>query len=82
MGPAARDAIRTGLHMDGVHQRRGRADLVRRCSQRSLVMQMILVNIVRWLMIIAAIVLSPFYALWVGGGWICDRMDAKSRTIN
>ncbi len=36
-----------------------------------------MVNIVRWLMILAAIMLSPLYALWVGCGWIADRMEER-----
>jgi len=36
-----------------------------------------LVNIVRWLMILMAILLSPLYALWVGCGWIADQLEHK-----
>jgi hypothetical protein len=38
-----------------------------------------LVNIVRWLMILTAIVLSPFYALWVAGWAICDARERRRR---
>jgi cytochrome bd-type quinol oxidase subunit 1 len=36
-----------------------------------------IVNLVRRLMILAAIVLAPFYALWVGCGWIADQVERK-----
>jgi len=36
-----------------------------------------MVNVARWLMIVAAILLSPLYALWVGAGWIADRMEER-----
>ena len=38
-----------------------------------------MVTLVRYLMILVAILLSPFYALWVGGGWAADRLE-KHRT--
>lgn len=43
-----------------------------------------MINLVRWLMILAAIALAPLWALWVGCGWIADRMERKrwaSRSI-
>jgi len=39
-----------------------------------------MVTIVRWLMILAAIMLSPFYALWVAGGAICDARERRRRS--
>jgi len=33
----------------------------------------------RWLMTLAAIVLSPIYALWLSGGAICDARDRRRR---
>jgi len=36
-----------------------------------------MVNVVRWMMILAAIMLSPLYALWVGCGWIADQIEHK-----
>jgi len=38
---------------------------------------MILLNLVRWLMILAAIVLAPLWLLWVGCGWIADQRERK-----
>ena len=37
------------------------------------------VTLVRWLMIMAAIVLSPLYGLWIAGGAICDARERKRR---
>ena len=34
-------------------------------------------TLVRWLMILAAIALSPFYALWVAGGALCDARERR-----
>jgi hypothetical protein len=36
-----------------------------------------MINLVRWLMILAAIALAPFWALWVGCGWIADQREHK-----
>jgi hypothetical protein len=36
-----------------------------------------MINLALWLMILAAIVLAPFYALWVGCGWIADQVERK-----
>jgi hypothetical protein len=35
------------------------------------------VTVVTWLLIGAAIVLSPLYGLWVAGGSICDARDRR-----
>ncbi len=40
----------------------------------------LMVTVARWLMILAAIVLSPVYAAWVFGGWICDQQKRRRRT--
>lgn len=34
-----------------------------------------MIHLVRWLMILTAIVLSPFYALWVGAGMAADAKE-------
>jgi len=36
-----------------------------------------MINLVRWLMILAAIVLAPLWALWVGCGWVADQRERK-----
>jgi len=35
------------------------------------------VAIATWLMILAAILLSPLYALWIAGGTICDARERR-----
>ena len=40
-------------------------------------MTKVMVNIVRWLMIMTAIAMSPFWALWVAGGALCDMKDRR-----
>ena len=42
-------------------------------------MTTILVALTRWALIAGAILLSPFYALWVGGGWVADRLESRPR---
>lgn len=39
-----------------------------------------MITIVTWLLILTAILLSPFYGLWIFGGWICDRREMRRRT--
>jgi len=36
-----------------------------------------MINLVRWFMILAAIVLAPLWALWVGCGWVADQLERK-----
>jgi len=36
-----------------------------------------MVTVVRWLMILTAIVVSPLYGAWVAGGWVMDRRDHR-----
>jgi len=36
-----------------------------------------MITLVRWLMIATTIALSPFYALWVAGGWIADKREHR-----
>jgi len=36
-----------------------------------------MVNIVRWLIILIAIVLSPLYVLWIAAGAICDVQERR-----
>jgi hypothetical protein len=38
-----------------------------------------MITVARLLMILAAIVLSPIYAAWVFGGWLCDRGERRRR---
>jgi phosphate/sulfate permease len=45
-----------------------------------MVMQTAMVNVVRWLMILTAIVLSPLYGLWIAGGMLADARERKRRT--
>ena len=42
-------------------------------------MTTILVTLTRWTLIAGAILLSPFYALWVGAGWVADRRESRLR---
>ncbi len=36
-----------------------------------------MITVARWLMILTAIALSPVYAAWVFGGWLCDQRDRR-----
>ena len=36
-----------------------------------------MVTLVRWLMILAAIVAYPFYRLWIAGGMIADARERR-----
>ena len=37
------------------------------------------IRIVRYALILAAIVLAPLYGLWVLGGWIADKRGQRGR---
>jgi len=41
-----------------------------------------MVTLVRRLMILTAIVVSPLYGLWVAGGWLMDKRERRRRLIN
>lgn len=36
-----------------------------------------LVTLARWFLVLLAIVLSPLYGLWIGGGRIADRCEKR-----
>jgi len=40
---------------------------------------MTMVTVARHLLILAAIMLSPIYAVWLAGGAICDARDRRRR---
>jgi len=41
-----------------------------------------MVSVVKWLMILTAIVLSPLYGACVAGGWLADRMERRRYCSN
>jgi len=36
-----------------------------------------MVSVVKWLMILTAIAVYPFYRLWIAGGAVCDARERK-----
>ena len=61
------------LRLGHVHLDRIRSVVVLLRSQRSILM--VMVNLVRRLMILAVIVLSPLYGLWILGGIAADARE-------
>jgi nitrate/nitrite transporter NarK len=42
---------------------------------------MLMTTLARHLLILAAILASPFYAAWIFGGWIADRLGQRRVTF-